>query len=361
MKVVAGAMSELVPNKRIKLARRGAGGLTGGRGARSLSAVRSARHSLAAALPMQWSAGVLREGTTGEGTGMYEIMIDADECRKCGFCALTCMRGIPQQEEKGTVPKIIGAEHCYGCGQCVAICPSGALSHGHFPEGTVHPVRSEDLPSYEQARELIRSRRSKRLFKEKPVERDVIEKVLDVARFGPSGHNEQTTEFVVVQDEKTLGEIGALTAKGIRKVASPFKNPVGTMIMRFVQGKRGAAYLAELAPELEGLADLYDDGKDWILRGAPTLVLFTADRAAEYFARVNANIALHNATLAAETLGLGCFYTGFVVLASDRDDSIPRLVSLPETHKVYGALAVGYPRLKFTEWPERNPAKVAWV
>jgi hypothetical protein len=38
--VLFGAEWVLVPNKRIKLARRGAGGLTGGRRARSLSAVR---------------------------------------------------------------------------------------------------------------------------------------------------------------------------------------------------------------------------------------------------------------------------------------------------------------------------------
>ncbi len=40
MKVVAGAMSELVPNKRIKLARRSVDGVTRYRRARSLSAVR---------------------------------------------------------------------------------------------------------------------------------------------------------------------------------------------------------------------------------------------------------------------------------------------------------------------------------
>jgi hypothetical protein len=49
------------------------------------------------------------------------------------------------------------------------------------------------------------------------------------------------------------------------------------------------------------------------------------------------------------------------VIVSERDDSIARLVSLPETHKIYGALAMGYPRLKFKKWPERNPAKVTWV
>ena len=131
--------------------------------------------------------------------------------------------------------------------------------------------------------------------------------------------------------------------------------------MRFVLGRRGAAYVAELAPELEHLVSLFNSGTDWILREPPVLVLFCADSAGGSFAGINANLALHNAALAAETVGLGCFYAGFVVLACDREDSIARLVSLPDTHKVYGALAMGYPRLKFTKWPERNPAKVTWV
>ena len=97
------------------------------------------------------------------------------------------------------------------------------------------------------------------------------------------------------------------------------------------------------------------------LRARGHLVLFCADRVGGTFAGTNANIAVHNAALAAETLGLGCFYTGFVVHVSERDDSIARYVGLPETHQIYGALAMGYPRLKYKKWPERNPAKVTWL
>jgi nitroreductase len=91
------------------------------------------------------------------------------------------------------------------------------------------------------------------------------------------------------------------------------------------------------------------------------LVLFCADSAGGSYANVNANLALHNAALAAEALGLGCFYAGFVVHAGERDDRIAKLISLPETHMIYGALAMGYPRLKFKKWPERNPAKITWI
>jgi nitroreductase len=217
------------------------------------------------------------------------------------------------------------------------------------------------VPTYDQVLELIRSRRSKRAYKEKPVEQDAIAKVLEAARFGPSGHNRQTTEFVVVQDPEIRHEIGALTAKGLRKLAQPFKSAIGRMIMRRILGPRGAAYLGEMAPEMEALADLYDEGTDLILREAPVLLLFCADSVGGTFAGTNASIAVHNAALAAEALGLGCYYAGFVVIAGERDDSIARLVGLPETHKIYGALAMGYPRLEFKNWPERNPASVTWL
>jgi hypothetical protein len=44
-----------------------------------------------------------------------------------------------------------------------------------------------------------------------------------------------------------------------------------------------------------------------------------------------------------------------------RDDSIARFISLPETHGIYGGLAMGYPRVRFRKWPERNPARVTWL
>jgi NAD-dependent dihydropyrimidine dehydrogenase PreA subunit len=188
---------------------------------------------------------------------MLEITIDADVCKKDGLYAMACTRDVFRQEEKGTMPKIIGLERCFGCGQCVAICPQGAISHSGFPEGTVTPIRSELVPTYDHVLELVRSRRSKRLFKQRPVERDVIEKVLEAARFAPSGHNEQSTEFMVIHDEEILREIATLTAEGLAKLVQPLGNPIGTMMMRRVLGRRGTAYLAELAPELEHLVALF--------------------------------------------------------------------------------------------------------
>lgn len=126
---------------------------------------------------------------------------------------MACMRGLFQQEEKGALPTIVDPEPCYGCGQCVAICRQGAISHSDYPEGMVTPIQSEMLPSYDQILELIRSRRSKRLFKDQIVEKDAIGKIVEAARFAPSGHNEQTTEFVVVRDKDIIREVAVLTSR----------------------------------------------------------------------------------------------------------------------------------------------------
>jgi nitroreductase/NAD-dependent dihydropyrimidine dehydrogenase PreA subunit len=294
---------------------------------------------------------------------MPEIVIDSTLCKGDGLCSTVCKFGVFRQVKSGEVPvvKDESRTRCIGCGQCVAICPRGAISHETYPDGSINAVSKDLIPGYEQVLELIRTRRSKRLFKDQPVEQELIDKILDAARFAPSGHNAQGTEFVVVQGSEHVKKVAGLAADGMRSLASPFKSPVGRMIMRMIMGRRGADYVGNLAPELDHLAKAFDNGQDVILHEAPLLVLFSADRVSDFMAAINANLALQNATLAAESLGIGSFYTGFIVMASRRSNAIAEYVGLPETHTIYGGLALGYPRLSFNRWPERKTAKTTWL
>lgn len=291
---------------------------------------------------------------------MVEITVDASKCKRCGTCGIVCVRRIFRQNEPGDLPEVVDREHCMDCGHCVSICPSGAITHSSFPEGSVGSIDAESLPTYKQVLELIRSRRSKRAFRDAPVEREVIEQMLEAARFAPSGHNAQGTMFTVVQDRDRLHEIGTLTAQGLRKLVKPFMSPVGRVFMRILLDARQVETVTGYAPELLFLADRYDEGTDVFMNNAPALVLFHGEDNGG-MAVIDANLALQNATLAAEALGLGCYYTGFVAMACKRDDGIAKFLSLPETHTIFGALALGYPRLAFKKWPERKPARVTWL
>jgi len=55
---------------------------------------------------------------------------------------------------------------------------------------------------YEDLLELVEQRRSIRRFQTKPVPDQYIEKIIEVARWAPSGFNSQPWEFVVVRKEE---------------------------------------------------------------------------------------------------------------------------------------------------------------
>src|SRR5687768_7957670 len=48
--------------------------------------------------------------------------------------------------------------------------------------------------------ELVRSRRATRHFRSIPIADDVLERIVDTARWAPSGYNLQPTHFVTVTD-----------------------------------------------------------------------------------------------------------------------------------------------------------------
>jgi len=66
--------------------------------------------------------------------------------------------------------------------------------------------------SYEDFLEMVMKRRSIRSFKPDPVPDDDIEKIIDAARWSPSGANSQPWEFVVVKDNNTKEKIYEIIA-----------------------------------------------------------------------------------------------------------------------------------------------------
>jgi len=291
---------------------------------------------------------------------MVEIRYDTERCAKCGLCTVACPHGILQQETRGTVPTVHDIGSCMECGHCVAVCPKVAISHSTYPEGSVMPTQPELAPSYEQVMELVHTRRSKRRFTDEPVTRSVIEQIIEAARHAPSEHNVQDTEFVVVQDQETIDQIAQATLAYYRRLSGMLRNPIGRAMFRLMSGARETEAVIEFLPEMEGVVSQYELGNDYVLNRAPVLILACADSVGG-FPAVNANLGLAQAMLAAETLGIGTFYAGFVTRACGRGHEIARLVGLPDTHRIYGILAVGNPRVRYRRWPARNPARVTWI
>ena len=286
------------------------------------------------------------------------ITIDAGLCRKEGLCTMVCQK-VFEQPDATSIPVVVSEESCNSCGHCVLVCPAGAISQTNCPPGAVHPVETDRLPTWEQVREMTRTRRSVRAFKKDGVEKELIERVIDAARFAPSAKNTQSTDFTVIQDRATLREVAMATAQWVGKSAGRLRNPLWRGLYRMA-GERDAQEIKRWIGQFERTAEKARKGVDVILFDAPVLLLFHADKKVR-FGEANANLALQNGTMAALSLGLGCFYTGYVITACSHLKSLREMLRLPAGHRLYGGLAIGYPRIRFTRWIDRNPPKVTWI
>jgi nitroreductase/NAD-dependent dihydropyrimidine dehydrogenase PreA subunit len=290
---------------------------------------------------------------------MPTITRDADRCAKCGICVLTCPVSAYVQESKDSVPEVAHAELCISCGHCVAVCPRDAIIHSEFPEGSLTPINRKILPSAESVIEFLRTRRSIRAFKDQPLERQLIEGIIEAARRAPSAHNTQTTQFIVIQDKEIMESIVQATGRFYEKTVAMLRNPLKRRILTVVLGKQTENAISML-PSFENLVAKIREGIDDVFRNASVIILFHADERI-IMADINAQLALQNAALMAYAQGLGSFWTGFFVTACTRDKTIPQLIKLPENHKVYGGLALGYPRFQYQKWMERKPPQMRWL
>ena len=262
-----------------------------------------------------------------------------------------------QSDEQG-YPYITNETLCVSCGHCVAVCEAHAIHHDNFPFGTIQPVQRECLPTSDQVRELFRCRRSIRAFLDKPVDRDLLTSIVDAARFAPSTNNEQSTEWLIVQDKALLKKIEKETHIYFQHVIDRLHNPLIRLLYALSTRPEARSTLASLH-DLQMVIKKENNATDFFLRNAPVLIISHSKKTLGS-SDVDAHFALHNATLMIQTVGLGCFYAGYVVVACRKNRHLQRLLSLPPGHSIHGCLALGYPKISYENWIEKRPAQVSW-
>jgi ferredoxin len=95
------------------------------------------------------------------------ISIHADRCRHDGLCAKVCPVRIFTAAE-GAAPAVAHAERCVRCGQCLAICPHEAIAHDRLDRARFTPIEHQRPVEAAAALELIRQRRSVRVYRAIP-------------------------------------------------------------------------------------------------------------------------------------------------------------------------------------------------
>jgi nitroreductase len=72
----------------------------------------------------------------------------------------------------------------------------------------------------------------------------------------------------------------------------------------------------------------------------------------------NGAIALE---LTANSMGIGGCWAGYFMRASNNFEPLKQFIYLPNGHRVYAALMLGYPRFKYHRIPPRQALKICWL
>ncbi len=272
---------------------------------------------------------------------MASLSINEEKCTRCGTCAAECPICIIQIVEKETLPSWgDGAEAlCINCGHCVAVCPSKAFGLSTMPLEKCIPVVKDLKTTPEQIEQFMKSRRSIRVYRENPVEHEKLAKLIDIARYAPSGHNSQPVQWLVIEKKENVEQLAEMTINWVRELIK--NDPVFAEMM-----------------QAESLVAGWDVGIDVITRGAPHLIFAHAQKDSAPLG--DCHIALTYLELVAHSMGIGACWAGFVQLAAAFDPALAQALQLPEDHVSFGALMIGYPKFKYSSIPTRNDAQIIW-
>ncbi len=183
---------------------------------------------------------------------------------------------------------------------------------------------------------MIKERRSHRFYLDKPVEREKLEKLIELAMWAPSAMNRQQWFFVVVAGKK------------LRDVMAAIQKSFDYILPRLEK------FFAE-NPKVINLTRQFFRN----LGNAPAAVFaYYTPTGDDYSDVQSVAAAIQNMLLAAHAMGLGtCWMTGPVHV----EEEINRVLGI-EGKKLVAVVTVGYPAKKPPVPPRRDcEKKVVWM
>ena len=157
--------------------------------------------------------------------------------------------------------------------------------------------------------DCIKTRRSIRNYKNEQIPQDVINEVVDIARFAPSWKNGQIARYYVVQSPELKQKIAESCVMGFTYNTGTLIKAPALVVVAYVQKRSGYERDGSYTTSKESEWEMFDAG-----------------------------IATQTFCLAAHEKGLGTCIMGIF-----DDAAVAEAINLPEGQKVGALLALGYP------------------
>ncbi|MDR0769668.1 MAG: nitroreductase family protein [Burkholderiales bacterium] len=292
------------------------------------------------------------------------VTIHQEPCNGCGLCVSVCKDFAFRLENEKAVLADKTLFGCVGCGHCMAVCPKEAIEvRGRtlVPEHVFPLSAPRSGMSYEHFLDLLQSRRSIREFRDMPVERPLIEKILDAAKTAPMGIPPSDVNVLVLDSREknnAFAQDFCAYLKKMRWLVSPWF----LAVMRPFWGKETDKLFRDfVVPFFSCLTDNMDQGVNVVTYDAPLAMYFYGS---PYADPADPLIAATYAMLAAETLGLGSCMVGGIHPLIQRGKKAKQF---RERHGIKYAsqeglvVIFGYPAVAYHKGIQRSFASVTYA
>lgn len=253
---------------------------------------------------------------------MDKIVIDKEKCIGCKKCVKDCVACALYIKDGKAALKPSG---CIECGHCYAICPVGAVDMPKYDKSGCEGFASMTEIDSELLLNAMKSRRTIRQFKDIPVEKEKIEKILEAGRYAPTGANSQNVAYTILGSKQN--ELEKVCVK----------------LFRFGFG------IGKIFSDSAKNIDINDK---FFFKGAPLVIVVSARDC------VNATLASAYMELEANSLGLGVLYSGFFCGLARFVPKIKSILKLPRGHKAVTCMIIGYPDVEYKRIVPRKKGKI---
>lgn len=290
-----------------------------------------------------------------------KLYFSTELCNGCGLCVQVCKDfsiRLVDGKAQAADTSIFG---CMGCGHCMAICPQEAIKVDgrclSSADLTTLPSRAE-CADYQGFFKLLQRRRSIREFKNKAVEPEMLEKVLEAVRTAPMGLPPSDVNVLVFDNPEKVRNFSkdfCSYLEGMKWLVSGWF----LALMRPFWGKDNDALFRDfIRPLIATYTGAMARGEDLVTYGAPVALYFYGSPLCD---PADPIVAATYAMLAAESLGLGtCMLGGMHPLIQNGREARRFREQQGIRHASREGLIVimGYPRVVYQKGIRRSLAAV---
>ncbi|MCK9150457.1 nitroreductase family protein [Methanobacterium alcaliphilum] len=161
-----------------------------------------------------------------------------------------------------------------------------------------------------QVIKTIKTRRSERKYSDEQIKDEELNEIMEAAIYAPSGHNEQSWHFTIIQNKDLINEI----SNGAKEVMK----------------KCDVEWIAKMG----AVKELN------IFHRAPTVIIVSGRKNA-VTPEIDCSAAVQNMLLAAESLEIGSCWIGFAKFYFQSAENMEKF-KIPDGYEVYFGVSLGY-------------------